>query len=114
MIQYGLVFRDDDDEIWLGKYENGTIQAFGALSDFDGIYEELELSKFAFVEIDEGENEQIAIRDICSFEIGKQDESGAEEVDTISVTEMLQEVNFPSEESDSMLGSLLAAGGKSN
>jgi hypothetical protein len=111
MSQYGLIFRDSEDEIWLGKYENGTIREFGALSDFDGIYEDLEFSKFAFVEVKDGDNEQLSLRDICVFEIGKQQD---EEVDAVAVTEMLQELDFPSEDADGIFGSFLASAGKAN
>ena len=114
MTQYGLVFRDSEDEIWLGKYENGTIREFGALSDFDGIYEDLELSKFAFVEFMDRDNDQLSLRDICIFEIGKQDEDADEEVDAIAVTEMLRELDFPSEDADGIFESFLASAGKTN
>ena len=112
--QYGIIFKDDEDGIWLGKYTNGTVREFNPLSDFEGVYDTLELSKVAFVAVQESENEQIWIKDICKFEVGKQSEDLNEEIAIVSVEDMLREFNFPSEDSDSMFGSFLASAGKAN
>ena len=114
MAQYGLVFKDDNDDIWLGRYENGTIREFNPLSDFEGIYNELATSKLAFVEVKDDENKRIWINDICKFEVGKQNEDSNNEIAIVSVEDMLKEFNFPSEDSDSMFGSFLVSAGKTN
>lgn len=109
--QFGVIFKDDDDDIWLGKYENGTVRDFGSLSDFEGIYYDMELTKFAFVEIKNGENDQVSIRDICKFELGEEPEPGSY---AVPVTRVLEELDFPSESSDAMFGGFLQSAGKAN
>ena len=109
----GLIFRDENDDIWLGKYENGTVRVFNPLSDFEGIYDDLELTKIAFVQVDE-KGDQLWIRDVCKFEVGKGDGMMDESLEPVVVTEMLEELDFPSTESDDMFGSFLTASGKAN
>lgn len=111
---YGLIFRDDEDNIWMGMYENATITSFFPLSDFDNVYGDLALEKFAFVGVQESENEQVWINDINTFEVGKQPNYEKNEVEAIQVETMLAEMKFPSKESDSMFKSFLAEVGKTN
>ena len=114
MNSYGLIFRDAEDTIWLGVYENSTVERFYPLSDFNEVYEDLPLEKFAFVEVEEADNDQVWINDINTFEIGKRPNYETEEVETIPVTIMLEDMQFPSNDTDSMFRSFLQEIGKSN
>jgi len=111
--KYGLIFNDGDDGIWMGMYKNGIIREFRTLSDFEGVYDDLALSKFAFVAVKEDDNERVWIKDICTFEIGRQRDEG-EEVGITSVTEMLKDLDFPSEDSDNMFITFLTSAGKTH
>ena len=111
---YGLIFKDEEDDIWLGEYKNDTVRKFSMLSDFEDVYGDLALEKFAFVEVKMEANEQIWINDVSSFEIGKREDYETEEVKTVAVTTMLTEMQFPSEDSDNMFRSFLLNAGKSN
>ncbi len=113
-INYGLIFKDGEDDVWLGKYNNGTIRDFGALTDSEGVYEDLPMEKFAFVKYKESENDRLLISDISTFEIGKSTDHGENEIEPKHVTEMLEAMNFPSEDSDNMFRSFLNAAGKAN
>jgi len=113
-VGYGLIFKDAADDIWLGKYENGSIKEFGTLSDMEDIYEDLPLEKFAFVEIKEEEFGRLWINDISRFEIGKRSEGSVESIDPKPVTELLTSMNFPSDDCDNMFRSFLHAAGKAN
>lgn len=110
--RYGVVFKDENDDIWLGKYENGTVKEFGPLSDFEGIYDDLELTKFSFVEINEGENDQVWINDICKFELGKEIEEDGNGY-AVPVTQVLVELEFP-DGTDDLFGGFLQSAGKAN
>lgn len=114
MNSYGLIFRDDDDYIWLGEYENGTVRNFAMLSDFEDVYGDLALEKFAFVEVSMEPNERMWINDISTFEIGKRLDTETEEVNAVAVTTMLTEMQFPSKDSDQMFISFLSNAGKMN
>lgn len=111
---YGLIFRDDNDDIWLGEYESGTVRNFSMLSDFEDVYGDLALEKFGFVEVKKEPNEQIWINDLSTFEIGKRSENESEEVNAVAVTIMLTEMQFPSKDSDQMFRSFLSNVGKTN
>jgi len=50
-IKHGLVFKTEDDQVWLGHFENGKIESFSPISDFESIYEDLPETKFCVVEI---------------------------------------------------------------
>ncbi len=111
---YGLIFRDDEDNIWLGMYDNSTIKEFATLSDFDNIYGDLPLEKFIFVEVQELLNGSVRTNNINIFGIGKRPNYETEEIETASVQEMLKEVNFPSDQSDLIFRSFLSELGKTN
>jgi len=114
-IQYGLVFRDEEDNIWLGMYEDSTIRAFGPMSDFEGVYENLPLSKFAFVSIKDEGNGRIWINDLHDFEMcAGQDHENADDPDVISITEFLHEIDFPSDVSNDVFRRFLNESGKAN
>jgi RNase adaptor protein for sRNA GlmZ degradation len=110
--QHGIVFKDADDEIWMGRYENGTVRSFYPLSDFEGVYESLEYTKVFLVEIQDEPNERVLIRDLQRLEVGKKDNNG--EFIPVTVEEMLLDMKFPSEESDAMFGSFINHVGKAN
>jgi len=117
--QYGLVFKDENDDVWLGIYENSTIRVFGSLSDFDGSYDDLELSKFSFVEIEEDANDRIWIKDLHRFEMCQRpniNESleDQNDPDVINISQFLTEIHFPSEESDDVFSTFLNTSGKTN
>ena len=115
MESFGIVFRDANDDIWLGLYENSTIRDFGPLSDFDGFYTDLPYTKFAMVAVREAENEQVLLKDICTFEVGRHKENVYDEDPTpTAVTEMLADMNYPSDETDEMFTSFLGSAGKTN
>jgi len=113
MNSYGLIFNDGDNGIWLGLYEEDTIREFSTLSDFDGVYEDLALSKFAFVEVENADEERVMVNDICTFEVGRTGVSD-DEVGIALVTEMLEDLRFPSEDCDDMFRNFLMEAGKTN
>ena len=114
-IQYGLVFRDEEDDIWLGIYENSTIRAFGPLSDFEDVYVDLPLSKFEFVEVNEDTNERIYINDLFSFEMCRsQDDDNNDAPDVINIVDFLKEIDFPCDGSDDVFRTFLKESGKGN
>jgi len=113
-VRYGLIFKDAADDIWLGKYDNGSIKEFGTLSDMEDIYEDLPLEKFAFVELKEEMHGRIWINDVSRFEIGKRDEDSDDSITPKPVTELLKALNFPSDDCDNMFRSFLHAAGKAN
>ncbi len=104
---YGLIFNDGADGIWLGKYENGTVRDFARLSDFEDIYDDLPLEKFAFVEVEENNIGQIIVQDISTFEICKRSKIEP-------ITKMLEDLRFPSCDSDVVFRTLLKESGKMN
>jgi len=112
MIQNGIIFRDEEDQIWLGKYEDGTIKSFESLADYEGFYDDLPLERLVFVEIDE-QGEQLWIKDLFTFTVGKDDGTN-EDIDPVVITQVLEDLGFPSEESDDMFASFLTAAGKAN
>lgn len=79
-IRMGLVFRNHD-VIVLGEYtdlgEMGE-NDMGVISDFDNIYENLSMNKFAIVEV-RREDDKIALKDISSYVV----EIDGEDVDSI-------------------------------
>lgn len=97
---YGLIFADQD-EVWLGIYENGTIRKFAPISDFDGVYENLTLDKFSFIEMTEEVNDRVSIKDLWTIQVRK---IGGE---FTTVAEMLHDLDFPSEHTDDLFGSYL-------
>jgi len=109
-IKKGLIFKDDNG-VWLGVLENGSIASFNPVSDFDGVYDELPETKFCVVEIEFLENDNIAINDKTWVEIGLAKDGkdpaieGNFESKTISF--MLQDMEFPSEDADLMFASLI-------
>jgi len=120
-IEYAMIFNDGEDGIWMGKYENGTVREFSTLSDYEGVYMDLPLSKFAFVSVQEGTDDQVWIKDICTFVIGKAPEADVvidslEEgaLDEVPVTYMMEELNFPSDDTDMVFRGFFAEAGKMN
>jgi len=114
-ITHGIVFKDDNDDVWMGEYENGSIAAFNPLTDFENVYEDLTSVKFMFVEIEEGSNEQVLINDLCSFEVGRESESlEGEETKPMAVEDVLKQMQFPSEETDSLFASFYSDMNKGN
>lgn len=108
----GIIFRGSDDEIWLGYYENGRVTQFDNISDFENIYEDLPLEKLTIVDVQILENDNIMINDLVTFELGQQLEDG--DFVTRTVEYMLEDLQFPSEDSDNMFGTFLNDIGKSN
>ncbi len=111
---YGLIFNDGADGIWLGKYDGNTVRTFERISDFDGVYEDLPLEKFAFVMIENGANDQIVISDISTFEMKEQSPYDDEKHNIVEVTAMLEKLNFPSNGTDNIFRTLLTSSGKMN
>ena len=97
MIRFGLIFNDGNDNIYLGLYEDGTITEFGEISDHDDFYTDLPLHKFGFVTIKIDEHQNLSIRDICDFEMAKSGENGPE---ITNVTDMLEDLDFPSDDTE--------------
>ncbi len=117
--QYGLVFKDENDDVWLGIYENSTIREFGSLSDYEGSYSDLEPSKFAFVEVEEDTNDRLWIKDLHTFEMCQRPGSenipeSEDDPDVVNISAFLLEVEFPSEASDNVFETFLSNSGKAN
>jgi hypothetical protein len=112
-MQNGIVFRDKNDDIWLGVYEYGSIRNFEQLSDYEGVYEDLPHTKFAFVEV-EAKGEQVLIKDLCMFEMGRGITNDDESIEPATAEFILEDLEFPSKETDDMFGCLLSSAGKAN
>lgn len=114
--KYGLIFKDEDDEIWLGMYENAAINKFKIISDFDGVYDKLSHEAFSLVEVGTDSNERFWLKDIYSFTMTCREEDAPEEteLDAVTATDVLKQMGFPSEDADSMFRSFLANAGKAN
>jgi len=110
-IKHGLVFKTEDEQVWLGHFENGKIESFSPISDFESIYEDLPETKFCVVEIEILENDNVSINDKMWIEIGKVEEGKDPDADDNfepkTVTQMLTEMKFPSEDADEMFASLI-------
>jgi len=106
----GFIFKEDDD-VFLGLFENGHVADFLPISDWDGIYDGLEETKIMVVEVKRS-NGSVAINDLVSLEIGKNIDG--DEFLPVVVREMLQDLDFPSEDTDMMFASYLTEAGKSN
>jgi len=104
---YGLIFNDGADGIWLGMYENGTVTDFQRISDFEEIYDDLPLEKFAFVHVEINNMDQMLIQDISTYEMCHQ-------MDLVPITKMLEDLRFPSCDTDRMFRTLLSESGKMN
>jgi len=92
MAQYGMVYRADDLEVWLGIFdENRCIKEFNSISDIKGIYDNLD-GKFAFVEI-EAEGDRQWLKDIRTFSLTHYDQE-------VSAEGFLAGVEFPGDEAD--------------
>lgn len=102
-MKFGLVFKDDET-VYLGCYDQDrNITSFDEISDFNGIYDSLNVTQFSFVEIGDGDD-TVDINDICSFTISDPDGNDA------PITEMLHGLNFPSEETHKAFAALYADG----
>ncbi len=108
----GIIFRSADTEIWLGYFNNGRVTQFDNISDFEGIYQELPLEKLTIVDIKILENDNIMINDLVTFELGQQLETGDFVPRTVEY--MLEDLKFPSEDTDNMFGSFLNDIGKTH
>ncbi len=111
-IKKGVIFRHSDGIIYLGCFENGRVTMFNDISDFDGIYEDMELEKIRLVDVSFGANDSFWIKDLMSFEVGGHNEYG--EFIPAPVEHMLEDLKFPSDETDNMFGSFLVDIGKAN
>ena len=108
----GFVFKDQDDVVYLGIFENGAVNEFSAISDFDGIYIDLLLTKVVAVEISYGVGGRFWINDLCSFEVGKETDEGFIPTE---FTTMLEELDFPSDDmNDIFIKFAKDAGSKTN
>ncbi len=96
VIKYGLIF-NDSNEIFLGKYESQTIKEFILISDDENVYKDLPIKRFSFVEVKENIH---MLRDICEFEIQVNEEIK-------SISDMLNDMEFPSEKTDRLFHKLL-------
>lgn len=109
--QNGLVFKTDDEQVWLGIFENGGIESFSPISDFELIYEDLPETKFCVVEIEFLENDNVAVNDLMWVEIGKveegKDPDNDENFESKTITYMLTDMEFPSEDANEMFASLI-------
>jgi len=105
--QYGLIFNNGHDIIYLGLYNEGSISEFNEISDFDGLYTNFPLHKFAFVSVNIDEYENLHILDINNFEIAKQGEGVPIET---NITVFLEEIEFPSASANEVLLELFEAG----
>lgn len=114
-ILHGIIF-NDGEEVWMGIYGGGTVREFNVLSDYEGVYTDLEESKIAFVEIQHGVEDQVWIKDVCVFEIGRRGTDGepAEDFGDVGVPEILGEMEFPSDDSDLMFQAFLTETRKAN
>ncbi len=105
-INYGLIFRSESNEIFLGKYENNTIREFFVISDDENIYADLPLEKFAFVDViikeKSKEEYEIDIRDICTLSFNENENEKSK-----TIEDVLREENFPSQESDDLFSDIL-------
>ena len=107
----GFVFKDQDD-VYLGIFEDDGVNEFSPISDFDGIYEDLLPTKVMIVEVEFDTNDRIMINDLCSIEVGKEDDDGFIPVE---FTTMLKDLNFPSDDmNDMFIGFANEAGRKTN
>jgi len=110
-IKNGLVFKDADEEVWFGIFENGGIASFSPISDFESIYEDLPETKFCVVEIEFRENDNVAINDLMWIEIGKveegKDPDNDDNFEPKTISYMLTDMKFPSPEADEMFASLI-------
>lgn len=109
-IKKGVVFRSKENEIFLGYFDNGRISIFNNISDSDGIYNALPLEKIHLVDVSFGDNNNFWIKDIICFEVGSHNEIG--EFIPAAVEDMLSDLHFPSDETDSMFASFLNDIGK--
>lgn len=93
MTAYGLVFVDNNTEVYLGEFVDQTIREFRIISDFDEIYLDLPITDFSVVEITKKDDSGTSLRDIGSFTpyTNKGD---------VVITDLLQAEKFPSEHSD--------------
>ena len=107
----GFVFKDQD-EVFLGIFENGGVTDFNPISDFDGIYENLLPTNVMVVEIEFDTNDRIMINDLCSIQVGLDDDDGFTPVE---FTELLNDLEFPSDDmNDMFIGFAKEAGSKTN
>ncbi len=106
----GFIFKDQDDEIHLGIFENGSVASFERISDWERIYDNLLRTKIAVVEVEYTINAQISIKDLCTLEITRTDD----EHDTVEITQLLEELKFPSEAADDMFASFVQSTGRGN
>ncbi len=111
-VRKGVIFRSGTGDVFLGSFDNGQITTFNSISDFDGVYDKMLPEKIHLVDISYGEGDSFWIKDLGAFEVGGHDESG--EFIPGPVEEMLNELQFPSEETDNMFNSFLNDIGKSN
>ncbi len=114
-ISNGIIF-NDDEQVWLGLYEGGTVREFNTLTDYEGVYSNLEETKMVFVEMRFGLDDQVWITDICIFEIGSARDDGepADNFGDVGVPEMLEQMNFPGDESDLIFQAFLTETRKAN
>ena len=108
----GFVFKDQDDIVYLGLFENGGVNDFSEISDFDGIYIDLLLTKVVVVEVSFDTGGRFWINDLCSFEVGKETDDGF--IPTEFNT-MLKDLDFPSEDMNEVFRTFAKdAGSKTN
>ncbi len=93
MKNYGLIFVDNDTEVYLGEFVNETIREFRVISDFDEVYLDLATTDFSVVEITMKSDSVISLKDIGEFTPYTQHGD-------IVITDLLKAENFPSEHSD--------------
>jgi len=86
MKDLGLVFRDAEDEIWCGVFDEGIISTFTNITDDKMAYSELAPHEFAVVEVTDDDDIGIDLNKIKVIQIVKSD-------GYVPVTSFIQEVD---------------------
>lgn len=112
---YGVMFINEDEEVWIGKYENDTIREFFPFSNYWHVDEDLVPDKFIFVAINEGSSvEEVYVNNICVFEIGRGSMTDDKLISSVTAEMMLNEMEFPSNDTDELFRQFLVESGKTN
>ncbi len=101
----GLIFNDGANGIWLGIFENNTIQKFSRIPDENGIYTELSSETFALVTLPTTPDSATSL--ISIFKMVKHPPHDETTINCIAVTQVLENLRFPSSEADDMFRSLI-------